>query len=202
MNGSGGGAGSASGNSWGTGSTGTSSHPDQTAAAAAPFGNAAGGGTRSQLVVTLWEELRANPTEWFDNRADKANGRSKPNSPDFRNKNDRTKAVWIIDRAAPFWASEWLQQHPPGSLVAASTAGASQFSSASSSSDDAALWEDLRQNPDKWWDNRARKTNPKAPDFVRKDDRAVALWINGRKPVPNWVPKFLMFLDEAKKINE
>ncbi len=34
----------------------------------------------------------------------------------------------------------------------------------------------LAANPDKWWDNRPGKTNPKAPDFRHKDDKDWVIW--------------------------
>eukprot|EP00198_Chlamydomonas_reinhardtii_P013828 XP_001703165.1 predicted protein [Chlamydomonas reinhardtii] len=116
------------------------------------LGSASRGGERAQQVVAFWEDLRANPGDWWDNREDKASGRGNPNIPDFRNKMDRGKAVWIVDRCAPAWVREWLQQHPPGSL-ASSTAGAAQGGTqAQASSADEALWEDLQANPEKWWE--------------------------------------------------
>ncbi|KAG2452802.1 hypothetical protein HYH02_003031 [Chlamydomonas schloesseri] len=171
------------------------------AAAGVAFSGAGGGGggSRSVQVVAYWEELRSGPTDWWDNRLDKMNGRAKPNSPDFRAKSDRAKAVWIVDRDAPSWVGEWLQQHPPGSLAGTSTITAggttgTTGAGAGQGSNEDALWEDLRQNPDKWWDNRTRKTNPKAPDFKQKESGA-GLWLTGRRPLPAWVPKFLSFLD-------
>lgn len=60
------------------------------------LGSASRGGERAQQVVAFWEDLRANPGDWWDNREDKASGRGNPNIPDFRNKMDRGKAVWIV----------------------------------------------------------------------------------------------------------
>ncbi len=34
-------------------------------------------------------------------------------------------------------------------------------------------WEKYFDDPSAWWDNRGKKTNPKAPDFVHKLDRWV-----------------------------
>jgi hypothetical protein len=42
----------------------------------------------------LWEELSQNPKRYFDNRADKAIGKVKPNSPDFKRKYSG-EALWM-----------------------------------------------------------------------------------------------------------
>lgn len=45
----------------------------------------------------------------------------------------------------------------------------------------AALWAELLESPDKWWDNHLDKTNPKAPDFKRKGEkgeRTAGLWLD------------------------
>jgi len=43
-------------------------------------------------------------------------------------------------------------------------------------------WDHLMNNPDRWFDNRLSKKNPKAPDFRSKDYKegnfAVGLWLN------------------------
>ena len=51
------------------------------------------------------------------------------------------------------------------------------------SSDMKQLWEQFDTKPSDFWDNRAKKTNPKAPDFVHKTSRG-ALWVNSK---PDWV---------------
>jgi hypothetical protein len=62
------------------------------------------------------------------------------------------------------------------------------------------LWKSaLLDEPDKWWDNRLDKRNPKSPDFKAKktsdivDDKGneVALWIDS-KSTPDWVMKHLL----------
>jgi hypothetical protein len=61
------------------------------------------------------------------------------------------------------------------------------------------LWKSaLLDEPDKWWDNRLDKRNPKAPDFKAKntsdivDDKGdpVALWVDS-KSTPDWVATHL-----------
>jgi hypothetical protein len=51
------------------------------------------------------------------------------------------------------------------------------------------VWRDVVENPGNWWDNRLKKKNPRAPDFVRKVDK-LALWVT-TKTTPAWVPSTL-----------
>ncbi|CAN4117026.1 unnamed protein product [Withania somnifera] len=44
-------------------------------------------------------------------------------------------------------------------------------------------WKDLLENPDKWWDNRAKQINEKLPDFKHKNT-GIGLWVNSS---PDWV---------------
>ena len=59
----------------------------------------------------------------------------------------------------------------------------------------AALWNQLLSDVQtgqfqaNWYDNRADKTNPRAPDFKRKSDKA-ALWLQGKKNPAN-LPQLL-----------
>ena len=52
-----------------------------------------------------------------------------------------------------------------------------------------ALWRSLAEEPDTWWDNRERKSqpgaNPRSPDFKHKES-GEALWIESRD-TPTWV---------------
>ena len=70
----------------------------------------------------------------------------------------------------------------------------------SDGSDVEALWREFFADQSKWWNNRADKTNPNAPDFKKKVSKdaspeekksAPALWINGRVPTPQWVKQAL-----------
>lgn len=45
-----------------------------------------------------------------------------------------------------------------------------------------ALWEEYKSNPNRFWDNRASKMNPKAPDFKHKDTGR-GLWVTSS---PAW----------------
>jgi hypothetical protein len=48
-----------------------------------------------------------------------------------------------------------------------------------------ALWEELASNPERWYDNRVNKKNPKGPDFKRKAT-GEGLWLEyqGKSAVP------------------
>lgn len=45
------------------------------------------------------------------------------------------------------------------------------------------LWRQLMASPSDFWDNRANKRNPRAPDFKHKKNGG-ALWLNSK---PSWV---------------
>lgn len=51
-----------------------------------------------------------------------------------------------------------------------------------------ALWEELESNPEKWYDNRDNKVNPKSPDFKRKAT-GEGLWVEyqGQSSVPKGI---------------
>jgi hypothetical protein len=49
--------------------------------------------------------------------------------------------------------------------------------------DEAALWSEVMAQPDRWFDNRTDKRNPKAPDFKRKGT-GEGLWLDGRSTPP------------------
>ena len=53
-----------------------------------------------------------------------------------------------------------------------------------------ALWRSVFDAPDRWWDNRENKRNPRAPDFKHKDT-GEGLWLTGRD-TPPWVMERLM----------
>lgn len=64
--------------------------------------------TKGSKEEALWQHLFANPDDWWDNRQDKANGRS-PNGPDFKRKSDKA-GLWIHGRygSAPDWVLQRL----------------------------------------------------------------------------------------------
>lgn len=49
-------------------------------------------------------------------------------------------------------------------------------------------WIELLRSPGNWWDNRANKRNPRAPDFAFKQQGGPALWLTSRA-LPKWVPE-------------
>lgn len=53
-----------------------------------------------------------------------------------------------------------------------------------------ALWRSVFDAPDRWWDNRENKRNPRAPDFKHKDT-GEGLWLTGRD-TPPWVMERMM----------
>ncbi|GFR51244.1 hypothetical protein Agub_g13619 [Astrephomene gubernaculifera] len=143
--------------------------------------------SKRDQVASNWEELRANPSEWFDNRNRKTNDRQ----PDFVKRDDRSVAIWVNSQDTPEWFTEVLDE-----LDAARPARQSQPTRGPDARREEELvkWESLRNDPDQWYDNRYRKTNPKAPDFKRKDDKMAALWVDSYN-APEWVPELLAALD-------
>lgn len=51
-----------------------------------------------------WDDLVANPDDWWDNRAEKAGGKGNPRGPDFRHKRDGT-GIWVTPYKPPAGAS-------------------------------------------------------------------------------------------------
>ncbi|CAF1990447.1 unnamed protein product [Brassica napus] len=134
---------------------------------------------RSNKVTVLdqgtsnpWNHLLENPKEWLDYRGSKASGLVKPKHPDFKGKVGGGLSLWLND--APDWVLQKLNELefdvflPKGKLKHLK---GEEF------------WKDLVQNPDKWYDNRSRKTNIKAPDFKHKES-GEALWMTDS---PTWV---------------
>lgn len=78
-------------------------------------------------------------------------------------------------------------QQPAAAPPAAVAAAAPAYGGAAGGEKDD-LWRDLVNNPDAWWDNRARKAepggNPRYPDFKHKDSQT-PLWIESRD-TPQW----------------
>ncbi|KIZ01455.1 hypothetical protein MNEG_6510 [Monoraphidium neglectum] len=69
---------------------------------------------------------------------------------------------------------QWAQQAAPGPTPPQAPA-----------SEVEAHWLSVLNEPNKWWDNRTNKRNPKAPDYKSKDGD-IALWIDSRA-TPEWV---------------
>jgi single stranded DNA-binding protein len=60
-------------------------------------------------------------------------------------------------------------------------------------------WAALFCSPNDFWDNRATKRNPKAPDFKHKET-GEALWVESRN-TPTWVASSLKELDLNKQVD-
>lgn len=70
----------------------------------APFPGVADQGSQDEAA---WQDLFANYGGWFDNRADKASGKSNAKGPDFKRKSDK-KALWIKSKGTPQWVLDQL----------------------------------------------------------------------------------------------
>ncbi|XP_057466682.1 protein OSB3, chloroplastic/mitochondrial-like isoform X1 [Actinidia eriantha] len=117
-------------------------------------------------TLNSWKELVKNPKKWQDFRENKRNGLLKQKHPDFKHK-DSGLSLWLDT------APEWVLSELKGLEFYV------QF--AKSEGDDS--WNDLLENPDKWWDKRAQKVNEKSPDFIHKVTGS-GLWLSGS---PSWV---------------
>ncbi|KXZ49742.1 hypothetical protein GPECTOR_19g193 [Gonium pectorale] len=136
-------------------------------------------------ILANWDALRANPEQWYDNRARKTN----PRQPDFVRKDDRSVAIWIDGRDAPENVADLLAEFDAARQEAPRTNRGGDRKA-----DEQVLWENLRNHPEEWYDNRARKTNPRAPDFTRRDDRSAALWCDSYN-APEWLGELIEELD-------
>ncbi|XP_026405452.1 protein OSB3, chloroplastic/mitochondrial-like isoform X1 [Papaver somniferum] len=130
-----------------------------------------------------WRDLIDNPSQWTDYRKDKLDGLVKPKFPDFKRK-DGGQALWID--GAPKWAISELQiTFGKAEEFSRSNAQTQQESSShgrtKKSSEES--WKNLIDDPTNWWDNRAKKLNPKAPDFRNKVTRE-GIWLSS---APAWV---------------
>tara|TARA_R110001606_G_scaffold101624_4_gene223083 strand:+ start:64 stop:585 length:522 start_codon:yes stop_codon:yes gene_type:complete len=55
-------------------------------------------------VSQLWTEFFSDPSRFWDNRSDKRN----PRAPDFKNKDNGDKALWLQDKKNPSWVGQQL----------------------------------------------------------------------------------------------
>ncbi|KAH6762381.1 hypothetical protein C2S52_019814 [Perilla frutescens var. hirtella] len=128
----------------------------------------------NQVLWDLWMNLVKNPVKWWDYRGHKSNGLVKEKFPDFKHKGSG-EPLWIT--SAPKWILPAL-----GKLefdVKEMKLDKERKQNANNLDDS---WKNLVENPGKWWDNRARKKNSKAPDFRHKET-GDALWLNTS---PDW----------------
>ncbi|XP_073142638.1 protein OSB2, chloroplastic-like [Henckelia pumila] len=141
-----------------------------------------GGTTSKHKDGDSWRDLVINPLQWWDYREHKSNGLVKEKFPDFKHK-ATGESLWI--NGAPEWVLAGLgklefdvkpiyakKQQPAGP-------GTDEIKRDEKGGDS---WKNLVENPDKWWDNRPNKKNPKAPDFKHKETGEV-LWLNRS---PDW----------------
>ncbi|MED6148545.1 hypothetical protein PIB30_054108 [Stylosanthes scabra] len=119
-----------------------------------------------------WNDLLNDPKQWTDYRDSKHDGLVNPRFPDLKRK-DGNGAVWL--NKAPSWVLSRLKELKFDVPVVKSK-------QAKDSKGDQ-CWNDLVNNPTKWWDNRIDKRNPKAPDFKHKET-GEGLWLNN---APSWV---------------
>ncbi|KAK7272772.1 hypothetical protein RJT34_29595 [Clitoria ternatea] len=123
-------------------------------------------------LLNSWTDLVENPGQWCDFRERKHNGLVKPKYPDFKRK-DGSVSLWL--NQAPSWflpKLKGLEFYAPDDKSKQAKGSKGDLS-----------WNDLVQNPAKWWDNRLHKRNVKAPDFKHKET-GEALWLNDS---PSWV---------------
>ncbi|GER28688.1 organellar single-stranded DNA binding protein 3 [Striga asiatica] len=105
-------------------------------------------------AMDLWRDLVKNPLQWWDFREHKANGLVKANHPDFKQKVNE-EPLWIKN------APKWILPE-----IVKLEFEVKNMRPKQNKTDDS--WKELVENLDDWWDNRATKRNPKAPDFVHK----------------------------------
>ncbi|XP_072983654.1 protein OSB2, chloroplastic-like isoform X1 [Typha latifolia] len=160
-------------------------------------------GKKSQnSMEDIWNDLVISPHQWKDNRKDKLNGLVNPKFPDFKHMETK-KALWLD--SAPHWVLTKLDslvfdgrystrnKEKTTKEFQTEKAGNSRYINNKDRKDASAvppkttddLWKSLVDNPDRWWDNRSNKLNPKSPDFKHKDT-GEALWL-GSSSTPQWV---------------
>lgn len=123
------------------------------------------------LQLDLWRDLVKNPQQWWDYRDHKSSGLVKEKFPDFKQKGTE-KGLWLS--SAPEWVLPGLEKLGIDIKVIGEMERPSKLDSS---------WKNLVENPDKWWDNRANKRNPKGPDFKHKET-GEALWLSSS---PAWM---------------
>lgn len=127
--------------------------------------------------TSFWEDLVNNPTEWRDFRNDKINKMVKPKHPDFKHREDGS-VLWL--NTAPSWIVEKLKGLEFNSQVGVAKKSLGDGGDYEGSGDES--WNDLIENPNKWWDNRSDKATVRHPDFRHKDT-GKGLWLNR---APQW----------------
>ncbi|WIA11629.1 hypothetical protein OEZ85_011732 [Tetradesmus obliquus] len=156
-------------------------------------------------MESRWIDLFNNPNNYFDNRVTK-----RDRQPDFNSRakdaENRRSGLWIDSKYTPQWVLDYLA---PGGRSRNSSysnnkssysnsygnqggGGGDAYMPEEASSTKEAEWMELCNNYGNWWDNRANKMNPRAPDFKQKGrtGQEIALWISSRD-TPQWVPAYI-----------
>lgn len=128
-----------------------------------------------------WKDLIINPLQWWDYRGHKSNGLVKEKFPDFKHKATNV-SLWI--NGAPEWVLAQLGKVEfDVKPIYAKTQPAGPWTDERKRNEKGdGSWKNLVENPDKWWDNRSDKKNPKGPDFKHKETGEV-LWLSKS---PDW----------------
>ncbi|KAH6755883.1 hypothetical protein C2S53_007140 [Perilla frutescens var. hirtella] len=165
-------------------------------------------------ISDLWRDLVKNSLLWLDYRDHKAKGLVKEKYPDFKHKGTGD-AIWIntapkwvlpglgkLEFDTPFTKPKFVQRGGQGKLEFdasvinptlvqggdnASVAKPKIVQGGKWCGKDEDSWKDLVDNPNKWWDNRTNKRNPKAPDFKHKET-GKGLWVSSS---PDWASSSL-----------
>ncbi|CAA0836475.1 Protein OSB2- chloroplastic [Striga hermonthica] len=132
-------------------------------------GNGDGKKKDADKTTDLWRDLVKNPLQWWDFREHKANRLVKENHPDFKQKVTE-EPLWI--KSAPKWILPEIVKLE---------FEVKNMRPKQNKTDDS--WKELVENLDDWWDNRATKRNPKAPDFRHKVT-SKGMWLSES---PSWV---------------
>ncbi|GER41353.1 organellar single-stranded DNA binding protein 3 [Striga asiatica] len=153
------------------------------------------GPTRFQL--NLWRDLLKSPKQWWDYRGHKSNGLVKERHPDFKHK-DSGNGLWLD--SAPFWVSQRLAELEfdvkflrPRLSQGGEGVGEAENRVQGAKGEDS--WKNLVENPNKWWDNRLGKKNPRSPDFKHKET-GEGLWLSN---MPEWALSRLPQSKDGKK---
>ncbi|KAG8374255.1 hypothetical protein BUALT_Bualt11G0112400 [Buddleja alternifolia] len=128
------------------------------------------------VIHDLWRNLVKNPLQWWDYRDHKAKGLVKEKYPDFKQK-ETGESLWI--NTAPNWVLPGFEKLE-FDVMAVNAKQARGGEKRDSKGED--LWKNLVENPNRWWDNRLDKRNPRAPDFKHKET-GEGLWMSD---IPDW----------------
>ncbi|KAL2502783.1 Protein OSB3 [Forsythia ovata] len=138
--------------------------------------------TNVESNLDSWRDLVKNPEQWWDYREHKSNGLVKEKYPDFKHK-ESGDGLWVS--SAPKWVIPGLGklEFDVKFFKAKQVQDGQGFTPRKNDGKSDDSWKNLVENPDKWWDNRSNKRNPKQPDFKHKETGEV-LWLNSS---PDWV---------------